>query len=285
MTSITARLTSMASLIKASPHLQHVGLLSGLKCAMRNYRTERHNARAKMTVTSLNDKFDWVDVGGYGLAWPRRASLDHLATIMVELRVPTNPHFYFHHLTPIKQGDTVIDAGACEGAFAMEALIRYRATKVYAFEPSRMMAEALRYTAERNGVRERLLVVQAGLSARSGKMRFADSDNPLISGLDNSTMSYEVDVVSIDEYFGARDVDYIKIDIEGADYAALQGARTTIARCRPRLSLAAYHQESHANEMVEFIRSTQDYRTFVKGVTTIHGTTRPVLVHAYGVVV
>jgi hypothetical protein len=37
-------------------------------------------------------------------------------------------------------------------------------------------------------------------------------------------------------------VDFIKLDIEGAESAALKGAEQTLRRFTPRLALAAYHQ-------------------------------------------
>ena len=37
-------------------------------------------------------------------------------------------------------------------------------------------------------------------------------------------------------------VDFIKMDIEGAERNALAGARQTLARWHPRLALSAYHR-------------------------------------------
>ena len=42
---------------------------------------------------------------------------------------------------------------------------------------------------------------------------------------------------------GLERVDFIKMDIEGAEVAALTGARETLRRFRPRLAIAVYHRE------------------------------------------
>ena len=44
---------------------------------------------------------------------------------------------------------------------------------------------------------------------------------------------------------GLPRVDFIKMDIEGAEVRAVEGARETISRHRPRLSLSVYHQDDH----------------------------------------
>jgi hypothetical protein len=49
-------------------------------------------------------------------------------------------------------------------------------------------------------------------------------------------------------------VDYIKMDIEGAEQRALQGARETLAKYRPRLSLSAYHVPSDPEKLPLLVR-------------------------------
>jgi FkbM family methyltransferase len=50
-------------------------------------------------------------------------------------------------------------------------------------------------------------------------------------------------------------VDYIKMDIEGAEQNALRGARATLARLHPRLSLSAYHRGDDPARIPELVRS------------------------------
>jgi hypothetical protein len=56
-------------------------------------------------------------------------------------------------------------------------------------------------------------------------------------------------------------VDFIKMDIEGAEQEALRGARQTLARYRPRLAISAYHKREDPLEIPALVRSARpDYR-------------------------
>ena len=52
----------------------------------------------------------------------------------------------------------------------------------------------------------------------------------------------EVAVATVDGLLGGTPVDYIKLDVEGAEADALRGARATLARFRPALLVSAYHR-------------------------------------------
>ena len=85
--------------------------------------------------------------------------------------------------------------------------------------------------------------------------RAALSDAPgattlFASGNRNSTLyrrSHEardetVPTVTVDGIVGDGALDYIKLDVEGAEAAALRGARETLSRRRPALLVSCYHR-------------------------------------------
>lgn len=65
-------------------------------------------------------------------------------------------------------------------------------------------------------------------------------------------------------------VDFVKMDIEGAETAALRGAARTIARFRPRLAISLYHRLSDFWEIPEFVRSLGLGYRFRLGHFSIH---------------
>jgi len=58
----------------------------------------------------------------------------------------------------------------------------------------------------------------------------------------DSAGEMSIDVVTIDQLCSAFRPNFIKMDIEGAEHDALDGAVQTIRRDRPRLALSAYHR-------------------------------------------
>ncbi len=54
-----------------------------------------------------------------------------------------------------------------------------------------------------------------------------------------------VRTVPLDSVVGRERVNFIKMDIEGAEPLALRGGAATIQRCQPRIALASYHDPLH----------------------------------------
>lgn len=55
-------------------------------------------------------------------------------------------------------------------------------------------------------------------------------------------------------------VDYIKLDIEGAELDMLHGAAKTITRCKPKMAVSAYHKPEDLWTLATYIKSLRaDY--------------------------
>ncbi len=70
--------------------------------------------------------------------------------------------------------------------------------------------------------------------------------------LENSNADVKVETISIDEFVKENKiykVDFIKLDIEGAEIEAIAGAAMTIARDRPQLAISIYHKKEHLYEI------------------------------------
>ena len=82
----------------------------------------------------------------------------------------------------------------------------------------------------------------------------------------------EVITLSIDdlvERHGYERVDFIKMDIEGAEGAALRGAEKTIRRWKPKLAISAYHKVDDLAALPAWIAGLRlGYRLHIHHVTT-----------------
>jgi FkbM family methyltransferase len=54
---------------------------------------------------------------------------------------------------------------------------------------------------------------------------------------------------------GIKKVDYISLDVEGAELQALQGAETIIVSQKPNLAISIHHRNTDAFEIINYINS------------------------------
>ena len=98
------------------------------------------------------------------------------------------------------------------------------------------------------------------------------------SRLDPSTKSSEgIETISIDDFstVAAVAIDFIKMDIEGAERSALAGSIATIIRDRPKLAISIYHSLDDLLELpttlIEHLDSRDVSYRFYLDHFTIHG--------------
>lgn len=86
---------------------------------------------------------------------------------------------------------------------------------------------------------DRILCYNAGAWDKTGALTF-DGRGGRNSHL--GATGYTVPVYAVDELLGGRPVTYIKMDVEGAEAAALRGLAQTIRRYAPAMAISAYHR-------------------------------------------
>ena len=153
--------------------------------------------------------------------------------------------------TALRQGDVVYDLGAHVGLYSLLAASRVGSTgHVYAFEP---LPRNLGYLARHLTLNEvnNCSVVDVAVSAHSGRAIFDKSIHPAMGHLGaNGGPELEVQTAALDDLVASRTVrapSVIKCDIEGAEYAALNGAATVLSMHRPIIFLATHGPRVHAS--------------------------------------
>ena len=149
----------------------------------------------------------------------------------------------------LKPGAVFFDLGANIGVFSILGA-RGRA-KVYAFEPSRKVGRRLGENIKLNSEEHNITVVPAAVADKSGSLDFYETRDGnwgvgRIFDFNPSVQSekYQVPVKSLDEFareFGRPD--FIKIDIEGAEWLVLNGAKETLAKGSPTVLIEFHPRE------------------------------------------
>jgi FkbM family methyltransferase len=224
----------------SSSRLQQIGAWIGEKAG-------RESLAVRMLRPAYERLLDVVS-GGKG----------HLATINGSERFYVNPRhraWYgavyepgaFAYLEAhVKPGAVILNVGAHVGVYALSmASWVGRSGHVYAFEPNPQTREIFEDQIARNDFSDRITVVPLAVGGRSGAAEFSASGAAGFSRLGSANpartdphASVVVQITTIDDFCAARRIapDWITLDIEGYETAALAGARRTITS-RPGLQL------------------------------------------------
>ena len=147
----------------------------------------------------------------------------------------------------IKPGNIVYDVGANAGFYSLlSSLLVSETGKVYSFEPLPANISYLKKHIELNKLGN-VKVIEKAVSNKVSTVRFNFGDNRSAGHISNDG-EIEVETISIDEFIsqGNPSPDIIKMDIEGAEYEALIGAKELLKRKKPVIFLATHSSEIRA---------------------------------------
>lgn len=158
--------------------------------------------------------------------------------LIQKLILTTHQFFELAHLKTVQNylspGSVVIDAGANIGNHSLFFAGVLGAEKVYAFEPQREIFRILERNIHLNELNQ-ISAINAALGAEPGHAEldsFRAANIGKTTFVKNDSGSYEMTTL---DTLNLERVDFIKMDVEGAHLAALEGARQTLARCKPIL--------------------------------------------------
>jgi FkbM family methyltransferase len=147
---------------------------------------------------------------------------------------------------------------------------------VYAFEPLPSHVKIVEYNIAQNLLGDRITVISAGVGSESNQVAkahhlFSQVTHPGFQILGNED---QFPVVSIDDYVDESKIskiDFIKMDIEGFEIAALKGAAKTIEHFSPKLAISLYHKWDDFFTIPLFLKEKYPFYKFYLDHHTIHG--------------
>jgi FkbM family methyltransferase len=201
----------------------------------------------------------------------RREYLNHVRWHALGDQDATGPpvkeeSYFLDKLYRIKDHEVFVDCGAYIGDTAEQVIRRNPAfSRIVAIEADPQNFDRLTKWIDtlEASVAFRIRALNVAVGAKRGKLRFQGG------GGEGAKLAADgnvvVECIPIDDLAAEAAPSFIKMDIEGAELDALEGARRSIQTHRPILSICVYHKQNDLWRIPLFINTlAEDYRLFLR---------------------
>ncbi len=157
-----------------------------------------------------------------------------------------------------------LDCGAFVGESALMFERDYHPKKIYSFEPLLDNYTLLLDTIKINNL-NKVIPINKGVGKKSGTAYICAQGSA--SYISDKNGDVKIELISIDEFTIERNlsVGLIKLDVEGYEFAALEGAKKTIEKFKPVLLIGIYHNPEEFFGTIRYIQSIlSSYRFRIK---------------------
>lgn len=222
----------------------------------------------RLDFSSNKLKYDWVrsllkdeeSIQTYDSIMSFRLNADIGSLEKFSFRVDEQ---YFEPFLNLSKGEVFVDGGGHDGFTTAEFSRRcaeYGA--VHFFEPSETNLKIAR---ENLSAHKSINYYQLGLFDRATTLYFDSESGSACRISDTGTEQIPVDTLDstvLDK------VTFIKLDLEGAEMAALRGMKNHILNDHPKLAVAVYHQPSDFRDVPDYILGLRDdYEVYLRHYT------------------
>lgn len=143
-----------------------------------------------------------------------------------------------------ERGDLILDIGANIGNHTLY-LAATKGAKVVAFEPNPDLASGIRHSIALNGLDSLVSVRQVGIGKSFSRGTFKEAIVENLGGQSIQAGEGDIEIVPLDSIEFDQTVKIIKIDVEGMELPALQGAKRLIERDQPLLYIECMDESDY----------------------------------------
>ena len=176
-------------------------------------------------------------------------------------KIPASKYEEYHHpKVPVKNGDIIIDAGVSEW---LEPTILFSkkvgdSGLVIGFEPEPNGFEEAKRQINKLNIKN-IKLENVGLWDKDDTLKITQlgRGSSFFWGAENA-QTIDCMLTSLDKYVAENNIqkiNFIKMDIEGAEINALKGSERTIICNRPNLAICVYHKPEHLFEIIFYLNS------------------------------
>ena len=184
---------------------------------------------------------------------------------MHDYSVCCTPDMYFpKDIITFNPYDILVDGGGFVGDTIEDFLSRgYSFDKYYCYELNKINYEKL----VENVNNEKVISYNLGIGKKEEEVHY---DVIGASSGKNKTGSMKGKIVSLDEHLSGEKVTYIKMDVEGGEIEALEGARNLIIQNHPQLAICLYHRFSDLWTIPKLIlKFVPEYKLYLRHHTNV----------------
>ncbi len=175
----------------------------------------------------------------------------------------------YYDVLKFSEEEVIADVGCfdCYTTKQYFSCVTKKYKKIYSFEPEPDQFVKCQSIIE-EGQYKNWTIYNCGVCDQNGKLYF-DSNKSCTKISESGDI--EVDVIRMDDFFQEHEAPtFIKMDIEGAELAALRGCAETIRKYKPKLAICVYHKPEDIFEIPEYILSLNpDYKMWLRHYTNL----------------
>lgn len=187
---------------------------------------------------------------------------------------PTSPHYYNNEILKTSENEVFLDVGASVG----DTILSYinnagKYSKIYAYELSNQRMEECRSNLKGY---ENIIFRQVGVGKENGELNFKEYVKDGFLQSDNSDLNLaiksntQMPIVKLDDDVDDN-VTFIKMDIEGMELDALEGATEILKNNKPKLAISIYHYDTDFWEIPLLIYNINpQYRFYIRHYSKIN---------------
>lgn len=182
---------------------------------------------------------------------------------------------YFDFFEMFHRGKAFVDGGSYNGIDSVTFASRCKGeyTKIFAFEPDSDNIKRCQEVAKQHHLHN-FELIPAGLSDKTGTASFMLNHNAGSCFCDDGEKReirtegrniVEVPTAALDDIVQDTEVGFIKMDIEGSELVALEGAQNTLERDKPLLAICVYHRQGDVLAIMDYLHALiPEYRFWLR---------------------
>lgn len=168
------------------------------------------------------------------------------------------PNQYFpKDIIRLSADEVIVEAGSNDGRTLKEMIdiTNGKFKRIYCFEPDRICIEMLKKIITDS--KKPINLVRKGVGASKSEVRF--KTDSIMGGsrvVTDEDYDYKIDIIPIDDAIDEK-VTMMKMDIEGLEFDALQGAERILREDMPKLAICVYHEKEDIIRIWQYLKSVQ----------------------------